>query len=287
MRDTSLSMVRHRRPRRSRKHAGTKFLVVLLFAATAAITWQFARQPVSSSRYASLKPSPIGLNQAVPSDLASQEYAAFMAGRPSRPAYLYSVIPGGVASVEELRQAMERDPVVAREFQGFDFQRAHLVQVSEKQAMHVAYRVGDKVYWTRKKVVLHPGETLISDGKIVARTRCGNRIAMAALGPPAIVEPVEADFNEPLFSNDMVTREAEPQLDTYAAALPVQANSLQPVAGHRRIAPFFLLPFFGLPGGGGSSHTPLAVTPEPGTMLLLSSGLVGVYWKARKSRRKP
>ncbi len=231
MRDTSLSMVRHRRPRRSRKHAGTKFLVVLLFAATAAITWQFARQPVSSSRYASLNPSPIGLNQAVPSGLESQEYDAFIAGRPSRPAYLYSVIPGGVASVEELRQAMERDPVVAREFQGFDFQRAHLVQVSEKQAMHVAYRMGDKVYWTRKKVVLHPGETLISDGKIVARTRCGNRIAMAALGPPAMVEPVEADFNQPLFSNDLVTREAEPELDTYAAALPVQANSLQPVPG--------------------------------------------------------
>ncbi len=261
--------------------------MALLFTATAAITWQFARQPVSSSRYASTKPTPIGLNQVVPSGLEGQEYAAFIAGRPSRPAYLYSVIPGGVASVEELRQAMEHDPVVAREFQGFDFQRAHLVQVSEKQAMHVAYRMGDKVYWTRKKVMLHPGETLISDGKIVARTRCGNRIAMAALGPPAIVDPVEADFNEPLFSNDMVTHEVEPQLDTYAAALPVQANSLQPVAGHRRMVPFFLLPFFGLPGGGGSSHTPLAVTPEPGTMLLLSSGLVGVYWKARKSRRKP
>jgi len=32
--------------------------------------------------------------------------------------------------------------------------------------MYVAYRKGDKVYWTRKKVALHPGETLISDGKL-------------------------------------------------------------------------------------------------------------------------
>ena len=286
MKDTSVSVVRHRHPRRRGRRTGTKFLVVLLFAATAAITWQFARQPVSSSPYASLNPTPIGLNQVVPSGLASQEYSAFIAGRPSRPAYLYSVIPGGIASVEELRQAMEHDPVVAREFQGFDFQRAHLVQVSEKQSMHVAYRMGDKVYWTRKKVALHPGETLISDGKIVARTRCGNRIAMTPLGPPAIVDPVEADFNEPLFSNDMVTHEVEPRLETYAAALPQQATALQP-AKHRRMLPFFLLPFFGLPGGGGSSHTPLAVTPEPGTMLLLSTGLMGVYWKARKSRRKP
>ena len=284
MKNTSVSVVR--RSRRSRKQGRTKFLAALLFAATAAITWQFARQPVSSSSYPSLKPTPIGLNQVVPSGLASQEHAAFIAGRPSRPAYLYSVIPGGVASVEELRQAMEHDPVVAQEFKGFDFQRAHLVQVSEKQSMHVAYRVGDKVYWTRKKVALHPGETLISDGKIVARTRCGNRIATIPLGPPAMAEPVAADFNEPLFSNDMVTHEVEPQPETYAAALPEQANSLQP-ARHRRMAPYFFLPFFGLPSAGGSSHTPLAVTPEPGTMLLLSSGLVGVYWKARKRRRKP
>jgi hypothetical protein len=92
-----------------------------------------------------LKPSPIGLNQAVPSDLASQKYAAFMGGRSSRPAYLYSVIPGGVASAEVLRQAMQRDPVVARAFRGIDFQRAQF-GVLEKQAMHVAHRMGDKVY---------------------------------------------------------------------------------------------------------------------------------------------
>ena len=291
MKDTSVSVVRHRHSRHRRKHARTKFLVALLFAATAAITWQFARQqPASILSYSSQEPSSIGLDP-TPTGLNAEDYGAFIASRPSRPAYLHSVIPGGVESIEELRQAMEHDPVVAREFSGFDFQRAHLVQVSEKQLMHVAYRLGDKVYWTRKKVALHPGEALISDGKIVARTRCGNRVAMAPLGPPAMVEPVDADFNEPLFSTDMVTPEAEPQLDAYAAALPAAASPMQ--TAHRgRVLPFFFLPVFGLPGGGGggggggSSHTPLAVAPEPGTMLLLSTGLAGVYWKARKSRRK-
>jgi hypothetical protein len=284
LKGTSVSVVRHRHSRYSRKQARTKFLVALLFAATAAITWQFARQqPASILSYSSHKPTSIGVNQTSPTGLTTQDYAAFVASRPSRPAYLYSVIPGGVASVEELRQAMAHDPVVAREFSGFDFQRAHLLQVSEKQSMHVAYRLGDKVYWTRKKVALHPGETLISDGKIVARTRCGNRVAMTPLGPPAMVEPVDSDFNQPLFSNDMVTHEVEPQPDTYASALPAGATPLQPT-NRGRIVPFFFLPFFGLPGG--SSHTPLAVAPEPGTILLLSTGLVGVYWKARKSRRK-
>ena len=295
MKDSPTSVVRHRRSRRSRVSGQTKFLVALLFAATAAITWQFARQqPVSTWAYTAPKSNRGAQGDSEDASMggARQAYSSFVAMRPSRPSYLYSVVPGGVASAEELRQSMQNDPVVAREFEGFDFQRAHLVKVSESQAMHVAYRLGDKVYWTRKKVALHPGETLISDGKIVARTRCGNRIAMAPLGPHAIVEPMESDFNQPLFSNDMVTREAEPQPAPYGAVIPsaqpVEANNLQPVKGGRKF-PFFILPVFGLPGlggGGGSSHTPLAAAPEPGTMLLFSSGLLGVYWKSRKSRRK-
>jgi hypothetical protein len=301
LKDFPTSVVRRRRSRRSRISGQTKFLVALLFAATAAITWQFARQqPVSTWAYTAPQSNREALksdSEDASTDGAKQAYSSFVAMRPSRPSYLYSVVPGGVASAEELRQSMQNDPVVAREFEGFDFQRAHVVKVSESQSMHVAYRLGDKVYWTRKKVALHPGETLISDGKIVARTRCGNRIAMAPLGPHAIVEPMESDFNQPLFSNDMVTREAEPQPEPYAAVIPsaapveANANSLQPVKGGRK-NPFFILPVFGLPGmggggGGGSAHTPpLAVAPEPGTMLLFSSGLLGVYWKSRKSRRK-
>jgi hypothetical protein len=265
------------------------FLVVLLFAATAAITWRFSRQqPVSTMLYSSTEVDGRKLSETGPTALSSSSYSSFTESRPGRPAYLYSVIPGGVASAEELQQAMQHDPVVAQQFAGFDFQKARLILVSGNQAMHVAYRMGDKVYWTRKKVALHPGETLISDGKIVARTRCGNRIAVAPLGPPAIAEPAEGDLDQPLFSNDMVTRAVDPGTETYAQAIPMDppavANAVQPKKRKRAI-PFFILPFFGLPDG--SSHTPLAVTPEPGTLLLLSSGLAGVYFKTRKSRRKP
>jgi hypothetical protein len=290
LKDSNVSVVRHRHRRPSRKSAATKFLVVLLFAATAAITWQFARQPSASSMsYFRPELKEINLNEP-DSSSAYRSYSSFTDSRPGRPVYLHSVIPGGVESAEELRQAMEHDPVVAQQFAGFDFQRAHLVHVSEKQSMHVAYRMGQKVYWTRKKVTLHRGETLISDGKIVARTRCGNRIAMTPLGPPALTEPADADLNQPLFANDMVTPAVDPQPEAYAAAIPmgtpIGANALQ-ATRRKGLVPFFVLPFFGTAGiGGGSSHTPLAVTPEPGTLLLFSSGLAGVFWKLRKSRRK-
>ena len=105
-----------------------------------------------------------------------------------------------------------------------------------------------------------------------------------------MAEPAAADLNESLFANDMVTHAAEPLPEAYAGLIPVEANALQPTKRKRAI-PFFILPLFGFGGSGGGGSAPhppppLAVTPEPGTMLLLSSGLVGVYWKARKSRRK-
>jgi exosortase/archaeosortase family protein len=78
-----------------------------------------------------------------------------------------------------LRQISDHDPVVGQQFQGFDYANAHLVPVSEKQLIYVAFRKGDKVYWTRKKVALHPGETLISDGKIVVANAL--RIAVTGL----------------------------------------------------------------------------------------------------------
>jgi hypothetical protein len=268
-------VVRHRHGWHRGPHLRTKFLVWLLFAATAAITWQFARQqPVSSLSYSSPEASP-----AEPSSVAT---------RAGRPVYLYSIIPGGIKSAEELQHVVENDPVAAQHFRGFDYQRARLVQVSQKQSMYVSYRIGDKVYWTRKKVSLRPGETLISDGKIVARTRCGNRVALAPLGPPALLDPLEMDLDQPLFSPLMVTREVEPQADSYLTSLPssppVTANTLQPTSNRKRLIPLFFVPFAGLPGG--SSHAPLAVTPEPATMLLLSTGLAGVYWRARQSRRR-
>jgi hypothetical protein len=185
--------VRHRQ---HRTRTRTWFLVTLLFAATAVVTWQFSRQqPVAGlSRLPASPASQSGLPYAK-SVRSMSAGSLYVASRPNRPAYPYSVIPGGVGSVEELREIAEHDPVVANHFLGFDYRQAHLVAVSGKQSMYVAYRQGNKVYWTRKKIALHPGETLISDGKIVARTRCGNRVAVAPLGPPALIDPLEADFN--------------------------------------------------------------------------------------------
>src|SRR5271167_74906 len=176
--------VRVTSPRRSGHHRGRiriKFLVLLLFAATAVATWQFARrQPDSAFSYLLQQTASARLPEGQVEVLRADQFgsASFARGL-NRPVYPYSVVPGGIHSPYELKRVIEQDPVVGRQFQGFDFQLAHAVQVSNRQAMYVSYRIGNKVYWTRKKIWLHPGETLITDGKIVARARCGNRVAKA------------------------------------------------------------------------------------------------------------
>ena len=94
-----------------------------------------------------------------------------------RPVYAYSVIPGGVASAKELQTALHQDPVVAKHYSDFQTKSAHIVRLARTRHVYVSYRLGDRIYWTRKKVTLHAGETLFTDGKHLARARCGNRIS--------------------------------------------------------------------------------------------------------------
>ena len=143
----------------------SKWLALLLLGAATVVTWQFARQQPSSNPSHSL---PRRLEDGLPRS-QRDDYASQARQSDWKP------------PADELKRVMEYDPVVSRHFQGFDYRRAHLVQVSEKQAMYVSYRIGDRVYWTRRKVTLHPGETLITDGTIVARARCGNRVAQVPL----------------------------------------------------------------------------------------------------------
>lgn len=91
--------------------------------------------------------------------------------------YPYSVVPGGVSGQAELARVIRTDRVVAAHYAGFDVDKSRAVVVDKPRAVHVSYRKGDKVYWTARKVMLAPGETLLSDGRNEMRARCANRIS--------------------------------------------------------------------------------------------------------------
>ncbi|CAN7403674.1 hypothetical protein [Massilia sp. LjRoot122] len=94
-----------------------------------------------------------------------------------RRVYPYSVVPGGVSGQAELARVVRIDRVVAAHYASFNVDKARAVVVDKPRAVHVSYRKGDKVYWTAHKVMLAPGETLLSDGRNEMRARCANRIS--------------------------------------------------------------------------------------------------------------
>ena len=172
----------------------------------------------------------------------------------NRPVYPYSVVPGGVKDAHELKWVAEHDPVVASHYAGFDYDHARIVRLVLARTVYVSYRIGRKIYWTRHRVTLKKGESLITDGKITARTRCGNRVEEVPQQATSRSEPPVAKFEEPV----------QPNLGTGLSLPPVPFQSTlltrPPVPGLGPAAPLGLYD----PLGGGYPWVPIAPPPLPG-----------------------
>jgi hypothetical protein len=141
------------------------------------------------------------------------------------PYYRYSVIPGGAHSRAELEAALERDPVAAKHYSDFRAGDTQLVRLDKDRQYFVSYRIGDKVYWTRRALTLHKGELLLFDGVHYARARCGNRLSERIASPQietASAEPEPKIFNAPA-AVQMSLAQQVPQLDP-APNLPFEIS---------------------------------------------------------------
>jgi hypothetical protein len=287
--------VRRRRSRQRRhpirRAAGVLVLLLLIgFGA-----WSAVR------RYYSIYSSSIALNRRQISansgliSLARQAAPPAGFGRSQREVYPYSVIPGGVRTPQELRDASDRDGVVGTHYAGFNFDKARVIQVKQAKLVYVSYRIGGKIFWTRKRLTLHVGEKLITDGRTTARTRCGNQVSAAR---HMITSPVEPSIE----TLDQVI--AEP----VAPAVPFESALLQPPGfGATALPP----PGGGFPPGsigpppiGGGGCTPSCFIPPPpgpppvnmaepdapsllGSFFLFWLGIAGVYfhrWRMQSKR---
>lgn len=125
--------------------------------------------------------------------------APVAAQTPAAPAprriYPYSIVPGGVADRAELAQAIRTDKLVADHYADFDVDKARPVTVSKPRAVYVSYRKDGKVYWTRKKLMLEVGETLLTDGSTELRARCANRISDTPMLPVSADEPTQVELD--------------------------------------------------------------------------------------------
>jgi hypothetical protein len=159
-------------------------IVAVIFAAAAA----FRVTPAPSDEpYEAVAPG----SESTPAASADQNDDAGS----DRLVYRHSVVPGGVFSDGELRAAMRNDPVVASHFTTLGRTRLRTEIVPHDRMVYVSYRKGDQVYWTRNKVLLRAGETILTDGRTQIRTRCGNCISDTPVAPVAVDEPEVVEFD--------------------------------------------------------------------------------------------
>ncbi|MBM3786246.1 MAG: hypothetical protein FJW30_17950, partial [Acidobacteria bacterium] len=116
------------------------------------------------------------------------------------PVYPYSVVPGGTATAEAAKAAVASDPVVAEHYHAVKLGALEEKTLEGPKNAYVSYRVGDKVFWTRKTLLLKAGETVLTDGESMIRGRCGNLVSTTPQEPVAAanMEPREAVFDMPV-----------------------------------------------------------------------------------------
>ncbi|MGA8493367.1 MAG: PEP-CTERM sorting domain-containing protein [Terriglobales bacterium] len=228
-----------------------------------------------------------------------------------RVVYPYSVIPGGVQTPDDLREVSDHDRIVGSHYAGFDFRNARIVELDQPRLVYLSYRMGDSIYWTAKRISLHKGEKLITDGKMTARFRCANRISETAQPVVSPVEPPAAKFEEPFdgsvgqipFPGDFnATGPAREYAGLGAAGPPTLISSGTAPFPGGGLPPIFPPPIptgscppldikDELAAGSGKSNPcphhkpPPPPVPEPATMLLVSSGIIGIYWRRRKGSK--
>jgi len=207
-----------------------------------------------------------------------------------RVVYPYSVIPGGAYNRQELAARVGEDRVVANHFADFALNQARAVRSEADQTVHVSYRLGDKVFWTKKTIKVPKGEALMTDGRDFARARCGNRISVLPQAPVSEEEPDVAAFEVAVldrpapFSLEILPDTGlevkdfsalnAPGISPVIPIAPILPMQPPPVSPHVYYPPFVIYP-----------PVNELVVPEPGTLGLLLAGLT-VFSICRRLRRK-
>jgi hypothetical protein len=257
--------------------------VVVAFVPAAVLVYFASNQNQSRATAPSITRNNIGEPWSSEVDERNRRFnSAFL----RRATYPYSVVPGGIHSSEGLREAVSRDHVVGLHYSHFNLARIRLARLKTAQSAYLSYRIGNKIYWTSRKLKLAKDEEVITDGVYYARARCGNRISSTPKAPTSVLEPPPERFESPVGTQIA----GLPRFPTEAPVL-VPIEPVPPVfipggtpslpSGSVPPPPIFILPPHG-PNPPARPLPPVIAVPEPSTWTLLPAGLVAMYAALRK-----
>jgi hypothetical protein len=215
-----------RRALRTRKRVAVATLAVGAVCAVLLMREPLTRAPapyVAVPMAASAPSAPAGAGSFRPAQAAGAQVAK--AG--PRRIYPYSIVPGGVRHAAELVGIVRADQVVAQHYAGLRLDEVREVTVATARSVYVSYRKGDQVYWTAKKLTLKPGETLLTDGTIELRSRCGNMISDTPRLPVEAAGPGEEELDSSV--------EAGPEGAVAAVSYALGADGNQPGSTYRLV----------------------------------------------------
>ncbi|MBV8207897.1 MAG: hypothetical protein JO041_13990 [Acidobacteria bacterium] len=191
------------------------------------------------------------------------------------PVFRYSIVDGGVRSVEDVQRAVANDPVVRHHYANLQTIYLEMSRLQQAIQAYVSYRKDGKVYWTCKPIPIPAGEQVLTDGHNLVRTRCGNQLSKT----PQF--PTNARFEPPAIEFDFFEITQNGPLMPPVPPLPKDERRLSynpryywtdgPPFGFKRDkkpGPPPYPPFVPPP-----QKFPLPLVPEPGTWVMIISGI--------------
>jgi hypothetical protein len=271
------------------RRMGWLITLALVLALACLIDWFELQRYHAAAPLQSISSSSSGASASADPLLASKGIlpAAVHGERSGRVVYPYSVIPGGIQSIQELKNAIAKDPVVSEHYATFRLADARIIRLDRERSMHVSYRRDNHVYWTKLELKLAKGETLVTDGVQTGRTRCGNLIAETIMAPVSPNEPTAQELNTPV-ENHYTPGELES--DNRFPDLEPAPDPNVPPAGGEPSSGGKTEPFIFLPSGPAGpipyppvpAPPPVVNTPEPGTAIQLLTSLVVMFFLLKR-----
>jgi len=178
--------------------------------------------------------------------------------------YPYSVIPGGASDAYQLRNAVAQDPTVRAHYANFVVASARVERLQKTQAFYVSYRIGNDIFWTKNAVTIRAGETVLSDGANIARTRCGNRLSTVPVAPNAKNEPASAAMEIADGGVELASIETPAPAEMPVTPLPATTIATPPAVPGVSPVGVFAPPLPSFPIGSGTPLPPGSPsTPTP------------------------
>ena len=141
-----------------------------------------------------------------------------------------ALIPGGITSVQEFRQRVSEDPTLDSFFGSCNV-AATFQQLPDDILVFIAFRRGQDIKWTRRPLLVHRGEYVLTFCGKTVLARCGNLISWTPMQPSEDVPPslLETPVEE---TNPQASGHPAPiYLASQVAAPPLETVTLDAALG--------------------------------------------------------